>query len=152
MRTWMAYNIGFWHVKFWLYEYHKIYTCKSGICFVNQQNDMQQKCVSWKLYVTYGIYVMCTSLSSMFFLKYNKITIIILISLCSRGVGFVNTFVYISSVHIFDNLWDTINLGCMDPQAVHWVDVAVLWSLCEHGMCNLLYLFIFFLNICYLKA
>lgn len=65
---------------------------------------MQQKCVSWKLYVTYGIYVMCTSLSSMFFLKYNKITIIILISLCSRGVGFVNTFVYISSVHIFDNL------------------------------------------------
>jgi len=35
--------------------------------------------------MTYGINVMCTSLSSMFFLKYDKITIIILIKSVHKG-------------------------------------------------------------------
>jgi hypothetical protein len=63
--------------------------------------------------MTYGIYVVCTSLSSMFFLKYNKITIIILISLCNKGIGFVSSCrnsLFIFTVFIFVIIYEILPL------------------------------------------
>jgi hypothetical protein len=71
--------------------------------------------------MTYGMYVMCTSLSSVFFLKYHKITVIILISLCSRGIGFVSSFrnsLFIFPVFIFVIICEILRLtwGAWTPR------------------------------------